>query len=215
LNGYRYMNWGESLSFIVSMLAITNPAGSLAVFLGMTADKTEADRKQTALTTTFAIFVVLVLMTWVGIPILKVFGISLPAFQITGGLIILLHGLSMLHSKETPTSQTADELETKTYRESIAVVPLAIPIIAGPGAMTNVIIFSRHFPNVWDRVLICVDILIVTLIVGGVLFFASRIGRIIGDAGIKITTRIMGLMLSAIAMSMMTNGLTELFPGWS
>jgi len=209
------MSWGESLSFIISMLAITNPAGSLAVFLAMTADKTESDRKQTALTATLAIFVVLILMTWIGIPILKVFGISLPAFQITGGLIILLRGLAMLHSKETPTSQTADELEAKSYRDSIAVVPLAIPIIAGPGVMTNVIIFSRHFPDFWDKMLICLEILVVTLIVGAVLFFASRIGRILGDTGIKITTRIMGLLLAAIAMSMITHGLTELFPGWS
>jgi multiple antibiotic resistance protein len=209
------MNWGESLSFIISMLAITNPAGSLAVFLAMTANKSEVARKQTALTATLAIFIVLILMIWVGIPILKVFGISLPAFQITGGLIILLRGLAMLHSKETPTSQTADELETQMHRDSIAVVPLAIPIIAGPGAMTNVIIFSRHFPDFWDKILICLEVLVVTLIVGIVLFFANRIGRIIGDTGIKITTRIMGLLLAAIAMSMITNGLAELFPGWS
>jgi multiple antibiotic resistance protein len=209
------MSWGESLSFIISMLAITNPAGSLAVFLGMTANKSEHDRRQTALAATLAIFIVLVLMTWLGIPILKIFGISLPAFQITGGLIILLRGLAMLHSKETPTSETAEALEVKSYRESIAVVPLAIPIIAGPGAMTNVIIFSRHFPEFLNKLLICLDILVVALIVGAMLFFAGRIGRLIGDTGIKITTRIMGLLLAAIAMSMITNGLMELFPGWS
>lgn len=209
------MNWEENLSFIISMLAITNPAGSLAVFLAMTANKSEAARKQIALTTTLTIFIVLILMIWVGIPILKVFGISLPAFQITGGLIILLHALSMLHSKETPTSQTAHELETQTHQDSIAIVPLAIPIIAGPGAMTNVIMFSRYFPDFWDKMLICLEVLVVSLILGMMLFFASRIGRIIGETAIKITTRIMGLLLAAIAMSMMTNGLAELFPGWS
>lgn len=197
------------------MLAITNPAGSLAVFLAMTADKNEQERKSTALACTLTIFIVLTLMIWVGIPILKIFGISLPAFQITGGLIILLHGLSMLHSKETPTSQTADEVGFRAYRESIAVVPLGIPIIAGPGAMTNVIIFSRHFPGIEQKLFISLEILAVTLIIGIILFFATRIGRIIGDTGIKITTRIMGLLLAAIAMSMITNGLAEMFPGWS
>lgn len=210
------MSWGESLNFIISMLAITNPAGSLAVFLGMTAGKKDHARKQIALVATLTIFIVLILMTWLGIPILRVFGISLPAFQITGGLIILLHGLSMLRSKENPTSETAEALDTHTTKkDSIAVVPLAIPIIAGPGSMTNVIISSRHFPGFWEKMQLCGNILIVTLIIGIVLFFASHLGRIMGDTGIKITTRIMGLLLAAIAMSMITNGLTELFPGWS
>lgn len=209
------MSWGEFLSFVIAMLAITNPAGSLAVFLGMTADKNEHERKNIALVCTLTVFIVLTLMIWVGIPMLKVFGISLPAFQITGGLVILLHGLSMLHSKETPTSQTADEVEFRAYRDSIAVVPLGIPIIAGPGAMTNVIIFSRHFPDVQNKLFICLGIVVVTLVIGAMLVFATRIGRIIGDTGIKITTRIMGLLLAAIAMSMITNGLTEMFPGWS
>lgn len=209
------MHWGEFSGFIVSMLAITNPPGSIAVFLVITADKTKQERKHIALVSTLTIFIVLMLMPWVGIPILRVFGISLSAFQITGGLIILLRALLMLHSKDTPTSQTAEEVEFKAHRESIAVVPLGIPIIAGPGAMTNVIIFSRHFSGIADKLMIGLGVSIVTLIIGAGLFFATGIGRMIGDTGIKITTRIMGLLLAAIAMSMMTNGLAEMFPGWS
>lgn len=209
------MNWNQFSGFLVSMLAITNPAGSLAVFLGMTADKTEAERKKIAMVTTLAIFVILALITWTGIPILNIFGISLPAFEVTGGLVILLRGLAMLHAKETPTSQTAEDLEGKVQRDSIAVVPLAIPIIAGPGAMTNTIIFSQNFPGTINKLIICFGVLIIALIMGAVLFFASRIGKFIGETGINITTRIMGLMLAAIAMSMMMAGLTEMFPGWS
>jgi len=208
------MKGQEFLSFFISMLAITNPAGSLAVFLGMTKTRSEIEKRKIALTVMLTIFVVLTLMVWVGIPILKIFGISMPAFEITGGLIILLRGLSMLHSKETPTSQTANEL-TQSVKESIAVVPLGIPIIAGPGAMTNAIIFSRHFANPKDKVIICLGVLLVSFIIGSMLFFASNLAKILGDTGIKITTRVMGLLLAAIAMSMMTNGLSELFPGWS
>jgi multiple antibiotic resistance protein len=209
------MSFNQFTAFLISMLAITNPAGSLAVFLGMTADKTEADRRKIAMVTTVAIFIVLALITWVGIPILTVFGISLPAFEITGGLIILLRGLAMLHAKETPTLRTAEDLEGKVQRDSIAVVPLAIPIIAGPGAMTNTIIFSQNFPGTLNKLIICLGVWVIAVIMGSVLFFASHIGKFIGETGINITTRIMGLLLAAIAMSMILSGLTQMFPGWS
>lgn len=209
------MQWSQFISFIISMLAITNPAGSVAVFLGMTQNKIEQEKRRIALVTTLTIFIVLVLITWTGIPILEIFGISLPAFEITGGLIILLRGLEMLHSKETPTSKTAEELEQQNVRESIAVVPLGIPIIAGPGAMTNTVIFTREFPEFIHKIYICAGILFVSLVIGVMLFFSTRIGKIVGESGIKIMTRIMGLLLSAIAMSLMIKGLQEIFPGWT
>ncbi len=207
------MQWHQFLSFIVSMLAITNPASSLGVFLGMTANKAELERKNIALVATLTIAVVLVVITWTGIPILHLFGISLPAFEITGGLIILLRGMAMLHSKETPTSQTAEELQQGKTRDSIAVVPLAIPIIAGPGAMTTVIIFSQHFPQIVHKIYISIGVLIVALIMGFVLYCSTTISKIVGATGVKIITRIMGLVLAAIAMSMITTGLKEVFPG--
>ncbi len=209
------MQWTQFISFIISMLAITNPAGSLAVFLSMTHNKTEQERHHVALTATLTIFIVLVLITWTGIPILQIFGISLPAFEITGGLIILLRGLEMLHSKETPTSKTAGELEQQNVRESIAVVPLGIPIIAGPGAMTNTIIFSREFPGFIHKIYICLGILFISLVIGFMLYFSTRIGNMVGETGIKIVTRIMGLLLAAIAMSLMVRGLQQIFPGWT
>ncbi len=197
------------------MLAITNPASSLAVFLGMTPDKTLQEQRQIAITATITIVAVLILITWTGIPILESFGISLPAFEITGGIIILLRSLSMIHSKETPTSQTAAELQTGPERESIAIVPLAIPIIAGPGAMTTSIIYTQHFPGILNRIYISVGILIVSVVMGIVLFYANHISKFLGVTAIKIITRIMGLILAAIATSMITTGMKEIFPGFT
>jgi multiple antibiotic resistance protein len=210
------MNWAQLSSFLISLIAILNPAGSVGVFLGMTSDRSAHERRQIALVATLTIFITLIVITWVGIPILNLFGISLPAFEVTGGLIILLRGLEMLNSKETetPTSHAAEGIEPRSKRESIAVVPLAIPIIAGPGAMTNVIIFSQN-SSIGYKLIVCGGILIVSLIMGIVLFFASRIGQFIGETGINITTRIMGLLLAAIAMSMIMTGLVLMFPGWS
>lgn len=141
----EYMLLSDFIGFLVAMLAITNPASTLGVFLGMTDDKSISDRKKIALTATLTIFIVLVVIAWTGTPILEMFGISLPAFEIAGGVIIFLRGLEMLNAKETPTTKTATQLEENT-RHSIAVVPLAIPIVAGPGAMTNVIVYSNRFP---------------------------------------------------------------------
>ncbi|MFT3741593.1 MAG: MarC family protein [Gammaproteobacteria bacterium] len=207
------MQWSQYLNFLVSMLAITNPPGSLAVFLAMTSNRTEQQRRKIALIVTLTIMIVLTLITWTGIPILNMFGISLPAFEITGGLIILLRGLDMLHAKDTPTSQTAEQLEAAA-RDSIAVVPLGIPIIAGPGAMTNAIIFTQTFPGVMHKVYVSAEIIIVSLILGVGLYFSTRIGKIVGETAINIVTKIMGLLLAAIAMSMMTTGLKHIFPGW-
>jgi multiple antibiotic resistance protein len=203
----------DFMGFLFAMLAITNPASSLGVFLGMTDDKSISDRKRIAVIATITIFIVLMVIAWAGIPILKMFGISLPAFQITGGLIILLRGLEMLNAKETPTTKTASALEDQA-RHSIAIVPLALPIIAGPGAMTNVIVFGTQFPGFVNTLYISIGVFIVTLVLGLVMYYATYIGKLIGPTGIKIMTRIMGLILAAMAMSMITSGLLKIFPSW-
>lgn len=213
------MHWEEFLSFIISMLAITNPLGSLAVFLGMTSHKSDKERQQITWVTTITVLAVLLLVTWVGTPILNLFGISLPAFEITGGIIIFIRGLAMLHSKETPTSQTADEMlddpKYKKFVDTIGVVPLGIPIIAGPGAMTNAIIYSNRFPSILAKFYVCLGIAFVSLIIWAVLFYSHHIARFVGETGIKVMTRIMGLLLGAIAMSMIVHGLQVVFPAWT
>jgi multiple antibiotic resistance protein len=207
------MQLNDFIGFLVVMLAITNPASTLGVFLGMTENKSMYERKKIALIATLTIFIVLFVITWTGTPILEMFGISLPAFEITGGLIILLRGLEMLNAKDTPTNKTAAAMEEEN-RNSIAIVPLALPIIAGPGAMTNVIVYSNRFPTFMNGVYLSVGVVIVTLILGAVMYYSSYIGKMIGETGIKIMTRIMGLILSAMAMSMITGGLLKIFPNW-
>lgn len=201
----------DFVGFLVAMLAITNPASTLGVFLGMTDDKSIADRKRIALIATLTIFIVLLVIAWTGTPILEMFGISLAAFEITGGVIIFLRGLEMLTAKETPTKKTATELE-EDARHSIAIVPLAIPIVAGPGAMTNVIVFSNRFPGFVSTLYISMGVLLIALVLGIVMYFSTYIGKLIGKTGIKVMTRIMGLILAAMAMSMITSGLLLVFP---
>jgi len=205
------MHESDFLNFILSMLAVTNPVGNLAIFLSLTHDKTSHEQKILGLRTTIAVAVVLLLMTWVGTVVLSFFGISLPAFETAGGIVIILIGISMLRPKKSHTSQASEE-DQSLHKESIAVVPMAIPIIAGPGAMTAVVIMAKHYPGVISGMEISGAIFIISLIIGCILFFSSAIQRVLGTTGLKITTRVMGMILIAIAIGMMATGLKELFP---
>lgn len=199
-------------SFFVSIFAITNPVGNLAIFIGLTSDYTRSQQRKTALVTGFAVLISLLLSLWLGIAILDAFGISVSAFEVAGGLIILLIGLSMLRAKKSEMSHSDKEHSAALDRPSVAVIPMAIPIVAGPGAMTTVIIAAKNFSSLGDKFILSGECLAMALIIAVIFFFAGFIGKVLGPSGVKITSRIMGLILAAIAISMMAEGLRGLFP---
>ena len=203
------------VTFAVALLTITNPIGNLAIFASLTGDRDDAEKKRIATKSALAITLILVIVTWSGSYLLDMFGISVPAFQTAGGLIILLLGLSMLHSKTSAMHHTADEHAAAVEKDSIAVVPMAIPIVAGPGAMTTIIVQTHHAGTVIDRALVTAICLVVALLLWLAFWFAAPIARRLGIGGINIVTRIMGMVLAAIAIGMIAEGLRRLFPGWA
>ncbi len=206
---------GALVTFAVALITIANPIGNLAIFASMTGDRSDAEKKQIATGSALAIAIILVIVTWSGSYLLDLFGISVPAFQTAGGLIILLLGLAMLHSKTSTMQQTEAEGTEAKDKESIAVVPLAIPIVAGPGAMTTIIVQTHQTSTIVDRALVTGVCLGTAFLLFLAFRFAAPIGRRLGISGINIVTRIMGMVLSAIAIGMMANGLKQLFPGWA
>ncbi len=208
------MSLTDFINFLVAMIAITNPIGNCAIFIGLSAEKSIAEQRKTAMLTAISVTIILLLTTWIGSAILDVFGISVPAFQLAGGLIIILLGLSMLQSKKSEMSHTHDEHQQAKKKDSIAVVPMAIPIIAGPGAITTILANSHKFLGVSGKLYSSLADILVTLIILLTLYFSGHISRFLGDAGIKIATRVMGLILVAMAMQMVADGLTTLFPAW-
>jgi len=208
------------ITFFIAMLAITNPFGNLAIFLSLTEDKSVHEQKRIALSCTLGVIIILVVTIWLGDTIIRIFGISPAAFEVAGALIIILLGLSMLNMHEGSSSKLHSNLhysktehETSQSSNSIAIVPLAIPLIAGPGTMTTIIIHSQNVHSIPNRLILTGITLILSAIIASCLYFAPWFGKLLGKSGIRITTRIMGLVLIAIAFNMFGNGLLKMFPG--
>jgi multiple antibiotic resistance protein len=144
--------------------------------------------------------------------IFRMLGITLPAFEIAGGLILLLIGLDMLEAKRSATQEASGDTEEASLKEDAGIVPLGIPMLAGPGAISSVMVLVGQVPNLWNWEMCAIigSIALTSLISYWVLAGASRVRTVLGETGIRILVRIMGLLLVALAMQFFVNGLTEL-----
>jgi multiple antibiotic resistance protein len=140
------------------------------------------------------------------------FGITLPAFEIAGGLILLLIGLDMLEAKRSPTQEASGDTEEAAEKEDAGIVPLGIPMLAGPGAISSVMVLVGTAPGIWHWQMGAVigSIALTCLISYWILAAAGRVKSVMGETGIRILVRIMGLLLVALAMQFFVNGLTDL-----
>jgi len=196
------MTSAELTTFAVAMVAITNPIGNLAIFAGLTAERSAVERRKTAVTCAVSVLVIFLVVAWGGNLILKAFGITVWAFEGAGGLIVLLLGLAMLHSRTSAMHHTQEEADEAQKKDEIGVVPMAIPIVAGPGALTTIIIQGSKFPGVADRIEMSIVGLGISALILVVFLSSGFISRLLGTAGINIVTRIMGIILAAIGVGM-------------
>ena len=201
------------LTFAVALLTICNPGGALSLFVGMTTEYSDDQKKKTAYKTALSVAVVLIVVTWAGSQILHAFGITTSGLEVAGGIIIALMGLSMLHDKTSAIQHSENESIDATTKSSIAVVPMSIPIVAGPGAITTIILATQKFPGLSDKILISFICAGISLIIWIALYFAAPIGRLLGASGLSILTKIMGMVLTAIAVQMIATGIKNLLPG--
>ena len=198
----------------VALIAITNPLSALAIFTSLTGDYSKKLIQSTALTTFFAISVILIVMTWIGLPLLHVFGIKTSEFAIAGGIIIAIIGYTMLQGETSKTNHSPEEQQASIQRESIAIIPLSIPMIAGPGAMVQAVMISNATPSVLGKLQLTGICLCVALTIYVTLRFSNAIHSLLGVSGLKTLTRIMGLIIMSIAITMVIHGLEDVFPGW-
>lgn len=198
-------------SFIAALFSMMNPIGNVGVFAGMTADRPD-QIKRVAWTCAFAVAVTLLIMTWAGPQLLHFFGISIDSLRTAGGVIVMLIGLNMLFNKSSH-KQSSAELGDAQSRESIAVVPLAIPLVAGPGTMATVLIAAQQHPSVLSKFEVSGIIVVLSLLCGLLFSFAGPIAKWLGKSGMGAVTRVMGMILAAIAVGMLAEGLKELLPG--
>jgi len=204
--------WQEYLRFTVTLVAVLDPFLALPIFLGVTAGRTPQARRALANAVTLTVFLVLAGSAIFGEGLLRLIGASLPAFQVGGGLVLLLMALAMLNAEVGKMRQTRDEAVELETGERYGVVPLAVPLLAGPGAISTTIIAAQDGSAVHIAALIgC--ILLVCVLASIVLRLAEALGERLGTTGLNIATRILGLLLAAISIEMMATGLKVLLPG--
>jgi len=199
-------------SFVAALFSMMNPIGNTGVFAGMTRGRSRAESRQTARTCALAVAVTLVVVTWAGPLLLRFFGVTVDTLRAAGGIVVLLIGLQMLFNK-SEHQHTSDELEDAAHRPSIAVVPLAIPIVAGPGTMATVLVAVEQYQSLLSKVVISTVGVALAALTGVLFWFAGPISNRLGDSGMGVVTRVMGLVLAAIAMGMLAEGLKALLPG--
>lgn len=206
--------WHQLFKITVALFAIVNPFGGIPIFISATSGWTARDRARTSRTVALTVFVVLAIAAFTGDRILDFFNISIGSFLVGGGILILLLAISMLQAKESLIRQTPEEAVEAADRQAIGVVPLGIPLLAGPGAISSVIIAAHQFRHgdLVGHMLLLIPITTVALVVWGIFLLSGRISRRLGKTGINIVTRLMGLILAAMAVEFIARGLIELFP---
>jgi len=209
----------EFVKTFIGMLALMNPLGAIPIFIGICSDKPDAVCHRIPKVTGAAILIILLVSIWAGEGILKLFGISIEAFQAGGGILILLMSIHMLQAKQSPVKQTKSEEKDLNESEiknmlSIAVVPMAIPLMAGPGTISFSIIEGIEVSSLpGGRLILSVVVVVAALVAWSTLALAKPIGKKMGELGLNIATRMMGMLLAAIGVQMLAHGLAKLLPG--
>lgn len=196
----------------IALLAIVDPIAGIPMFLSATAGNSQASRRRTAQVVAITVFCVLGVSALIGTQVLKFFGISIPSFLIGGGILLLLLAISMLQAQDSRIRQTPDEAEEAAEKDAVAVVPLGIPLLAGPGAISTMIIATHKSPGFLQHLGLLIPAAIIALTVWGTFAAATRISDRLGKTGMNIITRVMGLIIAAIAIEYIYRGLIELFP---
>ena len=207
------LDWAEYTKFILALLVIVNPVGAVPLVVSMTEQHTREEKRRIARVASSSVAIVLILSAVAGQPLLAFFGITIASFKVGGAILILLLAISMMHASPTGEKQTPEEAREAEDKESIAVVPLAIPLLSGPGAMSTTIIFSTSRSSPSHILLIIVCCLIVSLATWIALRAATPVSLWLGKTGVNIAIRIMGLLLAAVAVEIFASGITTLLPG--
>ncbi|MDG5495776.1 MULTISPECIES: MarC family protein [Azospirillaceae] len=206
--------WSEYSRFLIALFAILTPFAAIPIFLGMTEGRTREQRNAIAQSAVLTVATVLVSSVFLGDAVLTVLGTSLASFRVGGGIVLLLIALSLLNATVSAVKHTVQEADEAGQRTAIGVVPLGLPLLAGPGSISAVIIEAQRGHG-WEHFAILVGcILAVCAGLLATLRLAVPIGNKLGQTGLNIMNRLTGLLLAAVAVEIIAAGLRALFPGW-
>jgi multiple antibiotic resistance protein len=196
-----------SILVFTAFFTIINPLGTMPIFMTMTASLSKAKRKQTAKKATIVAFFTIIAFAFSGQILFNFFGISVNSFRIVGGLIFFMMGWDMLQARLGAFKHTEDEQKIDAYVDDISITPLAIPMICGPGAITNAIILMEDANDYVQKSALIIIIALVLYITYLILVGASKITEKIGPTGNKVMMRLMGLIVMVIAVEFFFSGL--------
>ena len=197
---------------LVTLLAIVNPLAIVPFFIHYTQDFSREQRRRTIWISSFSCFVVIAVSALMGLHILSFFGISLASFQVGGGMLLLTSALAMLNAQPAEAKSNEEEMHDAAARASIAVVPLTIPLLTGPATMSTVVIYADKAKTFWQLGTLVGYGVVIALATALCFALAQPIARVLGKTGINVMTRLMGLILAALAVEVMSDGLIKLFP---
>jgi multiple antibiotic resistance protein len=205
-----YAHHGKEL---VSLLTILTPFSVLPVYVALTAGMDGVARERALRRTLATVLVTLLFFQWSGLYLFQVLGVELPSFQVAGGLIIASMAWSMLHANPSRIQTTHAEGEESMEKEDFSIVPLAIPMLSGPGAITTVVLLSQQQASIQGHLLLTGVVVVATLALYPMFRLANPLFNKLGVTGTRIATRIMGMILLAIAVEFVIKGVTSYLPG--
>jgi multiple antibiotic resistance protein len=197
-----------ALITFTSVLFIVDPIAALPTFLVITQDQTPAERRRTALRACVAMAVLLTVFGLAGNLIFRAFGITLPAFRIAGGLILWLVAIDMLKAQRS-TQENREEVAEGVAKDDVALTPLAIPVLAGPGAISTVMVLAGQSRSLERGVVVYGSIALTAFLSYVCLRLGDRLVKLLGRTGIGVVTRVMGLLLAAVATQFILTGIQE------
>ena len=207
----------EIIKIILAFMVLINPFGALTLFLDSTHGYSLNNRRKVARIACLTIFITISSFTLAGETLLKLLGISIGSFQLAGGILVFLIALNMMNGEGNPVKPDqenfdVDHLQGAPPTMAAAVVPIAIPMMIGPGGISTVIIYSSQVTGILQVSAILIAGLFISLFCYVALMAAGRISRLLGDTGLNIMSRIMGMLLAAVSIEIIVNGLRTLFP---
>ena len=207
----------DLLKPLIALLAIVNPIGAVPFFLHFTQNLTSAQRRRTIRVSSVSACLVVAISAVAGLKIIDFFGISIASFQVGGGLLLLISSLNMLNAQQAESRGTdvGDGQAKADAGDSIAVVPLTIPLLTGPATISTMVIYAEKTRTLLQHAALVGYGVVIGLATFLVFSASGRIARVLGRTGINVMTRLMGLILAAMAVELLADGLVKLFPALS
>lgn len=203
-----------AVTAFTTFFVIIDPIGQVPIFMALTSQQTSAVRRRTAARSVVLAGMILLIFAFVGDVLLRLLGITLPAFRIAGGILLLLVSIDMIFARQSGLrSTTEDEAAEAEDRADVAVFPIAVPLLAGPGAITSIILLTgRAEGDAGLQALVVVVMFFVLALCLAAFLFASRVMKLLGLTGVNVVGRISGIILAALAVQYVIDGVTEVFP---